>query len=85
MVLTPQATKTPSGAVDVYKQDLSVSATLGQLRVVVLLLFVSRVQHYLKLFDVGGQALSEAKESTRKTAEDAVSTVSTSRPPPFTC
>lgn len=76
VLVFPTATKTPSGALDVARQDLSVSASLGQLRVVLLFLFVNRVLDYLKGFNVSDQTISSAKESARKTAGDAVASVS---------
>ncbi len=72
----PNATKSPSGALDTTKQDLSVSASLGQFRVVVLMLFVSHLLDYLKQFNVSEETLSSTKESALKTAGDAVTAVS---------
>ena len=72
----PQATKMPSGALDVSKHDLSVCGSLGQLRVVVLFLFVSRVLDYLKEFRLDDKTVSSAKGSAKRTAEEAVTSVS---------
>ena len=72
----PKATKTPSGALDVTKQDLSVCASIGQLRVVVLFLFVKQLLNYLKGFNVSDEAITSARESARKRAGDAVTAVS---------
>lgn len=76
VVVYPKATKTPSGALDVTKQDLSVSASVGQLRVVVLFLFLNQMLSYLKRFNVSEETISSVSESARKTAGDAVSAVS---------
>jgi hypothetical protein len=76
VVVYPKATKTPSGALDVTKQDLSVSAQVGQLRVVVLFLFLNRMLDFFKKFNVSEETISSVSESARKTAEDAVTAVS---------
>lgn len=74
-MIFPHATKTPCGALDVTQQDLSVSASLRQLRVVVLFLFINRALDYLKDFNVSGKMPSSAKKSARKKAGDAVTSV----------
>ena len=76
VLVYPNATKTPSGGLDLSKHDLQITASLGQLRVVVLLLFINRVLKYLKGFNVSEEAISNARESARKTASDAVTAVS---------
>ncbi len=72
VIITPNATRTPNGALDVSKNDLSVSASLGQLRVVVLFIFINRMLTFLKRFDVVSKS---AKKTAQKKATTAATTV----------
>lgn len=58
------------------QEDLSVQASLGQLRVVLLFLFVKQLLDYAKGFNVSDETILEISESARRTAEDAVTAVS---------
>ena len=58
------------------KCDLSVDASVGQLRLVLLFLFVNKLTSYLKQFEVSQRAIDRAKRSAQESASAAVTAVS---------
>lgn len=76
MGVYPKATKTAQGLLDMTKHDLSVTATLGQVKIVVLFLFINRLLGYLKHFNVSEDAIESAKKSAQEGASAAVTAVS---------
>ena len=76
MGVYPKATKTAQGLLDMTKHDLSVSATLGQIKIVVLFLFINRLLSYLKQFNVSKDAIESARKSAQEGASAAVTAVS---------
>ena len=69
----PKATKTDEGRLDMTKHDLSVEASLGQVKIVLLFLFINRLVSYLKQFD---DAIASARKSAQEGASAAVTAVS---------
>lgn len=61
------------------KHDLSVAAALGQVKIVVLFLFINRLLSYLKQFNVSEDAIESARKSAQEGASAAVTAVSTLR------
>ena len=76
MGVCPKATKTVQGLLDMDKHDLSVTATLGQVKIVVLFLFINRLLSYLKQLNVSEDAIESAKKSAQEGASAAVTAVS---------
>ena len=72
----PNATKTGEGRLDMTKHDLSVEASLGQVKIVVLFLFINRLVSYLKQFNVSRDAIASARKSAQEGASAAVTAVS---------
>ena len=72
----PNATKTADGQLDMTKHDLSVEASLGQVKIVVLFLFINRLLGYLKQFNVSEDAIASARKSAQEGASAAVTAVS---------
>ena len=72
----PKATKSSEGFHDMSKCDLSIEASVGQLRITVLFLFVNRLLIYLKRFEVSQDTIESAKRSAQEGASAAVSAVS---------
>ena len=58
------------------KHDLSVEATLGQVKIVVLFLFINRLLAYLKQFNVSEDTIESARRSAQEGASVAVTAVS---------
>ena len=71
----PNATKTSESQLDMTKHDLSVEASLGQVKIVVLFLFINRLVSYLKQF-MSEDAITSAKKSAQEGVSAAVTTVS---------
>ena len=76
MGVYPKATKTAQGLLDMDKHDLSVTATLGQVKIVILFLFINRLLSYLKQLNVSEDAIESAKKSAQEGASAAVTAVS---------
>ena len=72
----PKATKTSHGLLDMSKHDLGVTATVGQVKIVVLFLFINRLLSYLKQFNVSEDTIESARKSAQEGASAAVTAVS---------
>lgn len=72
----PEATKTDEGYLDTNQCDISVVASLGQLRLVILYLFISKMSNFLKQLQLSQNAIEQAKKSAQQSASAAVTAVS---------
>ncbi|XP_064396100.1 intermembrane lipid transfer protein VPS13C-like isoform X3 [Halichondria panicea] len=71
----PQATKSLEGYLDTNQCDVSVEASVGQLRLVLLFLFVSKITNFLKELQVSQEAIDRAKKSAQESATAAINAV----------
>lgn len=75
VVLYTSATK-GEGYTDMSKCDLSVEASIGQLKIVALFLLINRLLGFAKQLDVSKKAIESAKKSAQENATAAVAAVS---------
>ncbi len=72
----PQATKSLEGYLDTNQCDVSVEASVGQLRLVLLFLFVSKMTYFLKELQRSQEVIDKAKRSAQESATAAINAVS---------
>lgn len=74
MVVYPNATK-DDGYKDMSKVDLSVSATIQQLRILVIFKFLQRLSEYFKQFKVDKDIMESARVTAQHSAAVTVNIV----------
>ena len=67
---------TTKNSLDVTRYDLSVSASLAQLRITILFLFINKMLDFLKRFNLSKDTIESAKKSAQDGASAAVTAVS---------